>query len=94
MDNEYKLIATLGLAGGLVGFAQVLAKGGRFDWKLALARAILNGALGVSAAVASVWFPTISLPALVGLACFLSSIGTSGVEKLLQRWIGGANGGQ
>jgi len=94
MDNEFKLIASLGLAGALVGFAQVLAKGGHFDWKLAIARAILNGALGVSAAFASVIFPTISLPALVGLACILSSLGTSAIERLFQRVLGGTSGGQ
>lgn len=94
MDNEYKLLASLGLTGALIGFAQVLATGDRFQWKLAIARAILNGALGISAAFASVIFPSISLPALVGLACILSSLGTSAIERVFQRAFGGSNGGQ
>jgi hypothetical protein len=94
MENETKLIAIPLLFGAAIGFAQVLAKGKPFDWRLAVARSILNGALGVGSAFALVIFPTMSLPAVVGLACILASLGTSAIERLFQRVLGGTSGGQ
>lgn len=94
MDNETKLIAIPLLFGAAIGFAQVLAKGKPFDWRLALARSILNGALGVGATFALVIFPTMPLAAVTGLACILASLGTSAIERLFQRVMGGSSGGQ
>lgn len=94
MHNDTKLIAFPLLFGAAIGFAQVLAKGKPFDWRLAIARSILNGALGASAGFALVVFPAMPLPALVGLACILSSLGTSALERLFQRVLGGSSGGQ
>lgn len=88
MSKDTSLLVTLGTAGVIIGFAQLLSAGDKITMRLLLARAILSGALGVAAAAASLVFPTMSFAATVGLACVMSSLGTSAIEKMFQRVIG------
>lgn len=94
MDNDTKLLVSLGLTGALIGLGKTLASAGPTSWKIALARCISTSALSMSAAFAVVVFPTLSFPAHVGLACALASLGTSALETLFKRFLGGTNGGQ
>lgn len=83
--KDTSLLLALGAAGMLVGMGQLLAKGEKITARLLIARAILSGALGVCAAAVTIVVPGISFAAHVGLACVLSSLGTSAVERLFQR---------
>ena len=94
MNPDTKLLASLGLAGALIGLGQLLASGDKITLRVVLARSILSGALGLSVAAASLLFPTLGYATSVGLACVIASLGTSALERLFQRFLGGANGGQ
>ena len=94
MDNDTKLLASLGITGAIIGLGQTLASTQPTTWKVAVARSITTAALSMSAAFAVVLFPTLSLPAHVGLACALASLGTSVLERLFQKILGGSSGGQ
>ena len=85
MNPETKLLATLGISGALIGLAQILSSDNKVTWRIGITRAVLSGALGISAAAAGIFVENLSFPAQVGLACILSSLGTSALEKLLQR---------
>jgi hypothetical protein len=94
MDNDTKLIVSLGFTGAVIGLGKTLAASGPSNWKVAVARCITTAGLSMSAAFAVVIFPTLSFPAHVGLAAALASLGTSALERLFQRFLGGTNGGQ
>ena len=92
LSNDTKLLASLGLTGAIIGISKVLASGDKVSIRVAISRSILSGALGLCSAFAVVIFPTLSFPAHVGLAAALASLGTSALERLFQRVIGGGDG--
>ena len=79
------LLWSLAAAGSLVGLGQLLSKGEKITARLLAARAIIHGALGACAASIAIVIPDVSFTAQVGLACVLSSLGTSAIERLFQR---------
>jgi hypothetical protein len=94
MDNDTKLLASLGVTGAIIGLGKTLASTDPANWKIALARCITTAGLSMSAAFAVVIFPTLSFPAHVGLAAALASLGTTALESLFSRFLGGSGGGK
>lgn len=80
-----KLIATLTGVGVAVGVAKMLVSDEKLTPRIILGRAILSGATGLAAAAVVVFIPGISFVAQVGIACILSSLGTSALEALLPK---------
>lgn len=78
-------LAVLFGVGALAGLGQLLASEERVTLRLAVGRAVTSGLLGTAAAAVSVWLPDIGVVEIVGVACALASLGTSGVESLIQR---------
>lgn len=87
MDSDTKLAVTLATIGSVVGIGKLLASTEKITVRVVAARAIISGALGLCAAAATLMFPSISPNATVGVACVLSSLGTSAVESLFQKWL-------
>ena len=83
-----RAIGALGSAGLIVGLGQLLASGDTLTWRLVIGRALLSAGLGASAAGILAWLPDLPLVAQLGIACLMASLGTSGLEKLLQRILG------
>ena len=92
MDNDTKLLASLGVTGAIIGLGKTLASTDPVNWKIALARCITTAGLSMSAAFAVVIFPTLSFPAHVGHATALASLGTTALESLFSRLLGGSGG--
>jgi hypothetical protein len=94
MDNDTKLLVSLGITGAVIGLGKTLASSEPSNWKVTLARCITTSGLSMSAAFAVVVFPSLSFTASVGLAAALASLGTSALESLFKRVMGGSSGGQ
>ena len=77
-------VATVGL---LTGVGQLLASKEVLNWRIILGRALSSAALGVAALVPLAWLPDMPVEAVVGLAAMSASLGTSGLERLLQRFL-------
>jgi len=80
-------ILWIALAGLITGIGNLLASQEVLTWRIVLGRAISSAALGGSAGFALQFAPDMPFPALVGLSCILASLGTSGLERLLQKWL-------
>ena len=80
-------ILTVAFVGLLTGVGQLLASKEVLNWRIVVGRAMSSAALGVAAGVALAWFPAMPFEALVGLAALIASLGTSGLERLLQRFL-------
>jgi len=76
-------------AGLLTGLGHLLASERPITARVALGRMISSGTLGVAAGAALTWVPDMPLSASVGLSCALVSLGTSGLERLFTRFLGG-----
>lgn len=87
MDEKHPEMWMLA-AGLLTGFGKLLASDQELNWRLVVGRAISSAALGGAGGVILLWFPDAPLPALVGAACGLASLGTSGLERIMQKFLG------
>lgn len=75
----------LGLVGLVAGIGALLASKETLTARVVIGRAISSFMLGMGAASALTWFPELSFNAQVGIACLTASIGTSGLERILQK---------
>lgn len=74
--------------GAAIGLAQLLQSTEKVTAKMAFARAVTTAGLAVGSFSLLTVVPGLSDLALVGLACAVSSLGTSGLERVLQRVTG------
>lgn len=75
-------------AGLLTGLGNLLASEEHLTWRIVVGRCISSAALGATAGTALMWFPEINMIAQVGLSCAIASLGTSGLERLMQKALG------
>lgn len=76
----------IGLAKCYVEFAN---RGEPTPMRLAIARATATGGLSMSAGAVYIWYPQAPLIALLGVAAFIASIGTTMIENVLVKWVEG-----
>jgi hypothetical protein len=79
--------SALGLVGLIVGIGQLLASTERLTMRIVIGRALSSVGLGASSASILVWMPELPLAAQFGIAALIASLGTSGLEKMMQRII-------
>ncbi len=81
--------ALLWAIGALIGIGQLLLGDSELTLRKAVGRALVSGGIAESAGAALAWIPDLPSTALFGIAAALASLGTSGIERLLKRYIGG-----
>ncbi len=87
-DDASKGVLTLALIGSLVGIGQLLASEDKLTLRLVIGRAITSGALGMAAGAVIAFYPLVPFEAQIGIAAVIASLGTSALEKVLQRILG------
>ncbi len=85
MQEDQKLLFSLGFAGIIIGIAKLLSSDEPIKIRQAIGRCILHGALGIAAASFVVFIPLISFTGQIGLACVFASLGASALEKLFTK---------
>lgn len=68
----------------IAGLGNLLASEEKLTWRIVVGRSFSSAALGVAAGAALLWYPDIHPIAFAGIAALLASLGTSGIERLLQ----------
>lgn len=79
--------------GMLTGLGQLLASKEVLTWRIVVGRCLSTAGIAMAAGVILLIVPGLPLIAQIGVASALASLGTSGLERLLQRAIGGRMGG-
>lgn len=77
------------LVGMMVGLGQLLASQEILSTRIIVGRALSTGGLGTVAGVVVVWIPDLSFAGQIGIAAAIASLGTSALERVFQRVIGG-----
>lgn len=77
-----------GLLGILVGLGQLLASKEQLTWRIVGGRCLSTMGLSMAAGVVLLAFPAVPPLAQIGVAAALASLGTSGLERLVQRVVG------
>jgi hypothetical protein len=81
-----KTVAVLGLAGFIAGLGTLLASNEKLTIRIVLGRAISSVALGVTSSITLLWYPDITIETKIAIACLIASLGTSGLERLYQKF--------
>lgn len=81
--------AIFALVGMAVGLGQLLASQEMLSTRIIVGRALSTGGLGTVAGVVVVCIPELSFAGQIGVAAGLASLGTSALERVFQRVIGG-----
>ena len=82
--------ATLGAVGLAIGIGQLLHSKEALSLRIVIGRALTGGGLGMAAGAVLAWMPDLPLIAQAGIAAALASLGTSGLERMFARIVGGA----
>ena len=78
--------------GVMIGVGQLLASGEVLTARIVIGRALSTGGIAMAAGAVLVWVPDLPMIGQVGVAAALASLGTSGLERMLQRLIQGRAG--
>jgi hypothetical protein len=89
-DEATKGALWLIFLGAGIGLGQLLATKEPLTWRLVLGRAIVSGGLGLAAAAVLSFMPALPFAAQLGLAATSASLGTSFLEKMVNRVFGGS----
>ena len=77
-----------GVIGVVTGLGQLMVSKEELTWRIIVGRCLSTAGISVAAGVILLAFPTISPLAQIGVAAALASLGTSGLERLIQRVLG------
>lgn len=83
--EEFIFLCALVAVGAAISVGQLLNSDNVLTLRKVLGRMIIGGGLALASAGLTLLLPGISLYAQIGIAGALASIGTPGVERLLER---------
>lgn len=89
MIQDYWQYLWLPFIGALIGLGQLLGSTEQLTPRIIIGRALSSGGLAIASASVLIWIPDIQPVALAGVAAVSASLGTSFLEKLVQRLLGG-----
>lgn len=93
MEDAYteatKLAGTLGVVGMAIGLGTLLASTEKLTLRIVVGRALVSTGLGMSSTALLVFLPDLPIAAQMGVAALFASLGTSALERLFQKFIGG-----
>lgn len=87
MNEEGKGLLFLAGIGALVGLGQLLASKEILTKRIIIGRMLSSAGLGASASAILTFMPSLPIEAQFGIAAAFASLGTSGLERLFQKWI-------
>lgn len=88
MNEHYeaaKAVGTLALVGLVVGLGQLLASTEKLTFRIVIGRALSSAGIGASSAAFLALIPNLPYVAQLGMAAALASLGTSALERIIQR---------
>jgi len=84
--QAFIVMLIIGIAAGL---GQLLASDEKITYRLIFGRCISSGILAIASGSVLLWIPNIPDLALFGISAVLASLGTSAIERMAHRYLGG-----
>lgn len=88
-ESPLGFVAILAGIGAVIGLGKLLNSDEKITMRIAVGRAIVNAGIGAAAGAGSLMFPSADPIVLYGLAACVASLGTSGLEAVVKRKLGG-----
>ena len=76
------------LIGILTALGQLMGSKDRLTWRIVVGRCLTTAGIATASGVILLAIPSVPPIAQIGLAAALASLGTSGLERLIQRLLG------
>lgn len=92
--SDLAIIFGLFVFGLMIGVGQLLSRGGAVTAGMLAGEAICRGALTMAAGAVLLWVPDVPIIGLFGIAGVLASLGTNGLERVLDRLMDRFLGGE
>lgn len=89
--DTVKAVLLFAAVGVFIGIGQLMASKETLTPQIIIGRAISTAGLAMASGVALIWVPELPMIGQIGLAAMLASLGTSGIERVLQRFLFGTN---
>jgi hypothetical protein len=89
-DQPEVFLAMLAGLGAAIGLGKLLGSDEKLTLRLAVGRALTNAGIGAAAGATTLLFPSADPLVMYGVAAGLASLGTSALEVILKKRIGGA----
>lgn len=87
--TQAALFCAIGL---MIGLGQLLGSKERLTWRIVVGRCLSSAGLATAAGAVLLAFPGMGVLEQIGTAAALASLGTSGIERIIQRAIGTKGG--
>lgn len=87
-DDLTKNIFVLSIVGAAVGLGQLLASKEKLTMRIVVGRALSSAGLGMAAGALMLVYPDINPVAMAGFAALVASLGTSALERIVQKALG------
>lgn len=82
-----EVVGGLAGIGAAIGLGQLMLSGEPLTARRVVGRAVVSAGLGLAAGGVLTLVPGLPLIGLCGIAAGLASLGTSGLERLIKRWV-------
>lgn len=89
ISKETQAVIIMLLIGVAAGLGQLLNSDEQITYRLMFGRCITSGILAIAAGSVLLWIPNLPGLALYGLSAALASLGTSALERVVHKYIGG-----
>ncbi|THF55914.1 phage holin family protein [Pseudothauera rhizosphaerae] len=90
--RDLETAVSFAVIGAVIGVGQLLASSERITARIVIGRCISTAGIAMAAGSVLVFVPDLSPVGQFGIAAGLASLGTSGLERMFQRVIGGGAG--
>jgi hypothetical protein len=87
--EEWKDSLWFVFVGICIALSKLLDSKEKITPRIAIGRALSTGGIAMAAGLILIWFPNVPWGVQLGAAAALASLGTSGLERMFQRVIGG-----
>ena len=84
----WQILSAMGMIGIITALGQLLASGEKLTWRIIIGRTLSSVGLAISSGAIMLWFTGPHPLALIGVSAGAASLGTSFLEKIVQKKLG------
>ena len=84
----WQILSAMGMIGIITALGQLLASKEKLTWRIIIGRTLSSVGLAISSGAILLWFTNPHPLALIGVSAGAASLGTSFLEKIVQKKLG------
>lgn len=86
--NAWQILSAMSVVGMIIALGQLMASEEKLTWRIIIGRTLSSVGLAISSGAIMLWFTAPHPLALIGVSAGAASLGTSFLEKIIQKKLG------